>query len=88
MQQRKSRTNFLVGVPGEYIYFQDRNRKYYAYKRYLEEPDNPLNKKFFNKCALFDTVEEAKEYLQSLPEVMKRPYRYDTLMKKSALEKI
>lgn len=79
MEKRGSRSNLLVGVPGEYIYFQKRNRKYYAYKRYLEEPDNSLNKKSFNKCALFDTVEEAKKYLQSLPETMSRPYRYDTL---------
>jgi hypothetical protein len=79
MEKRGSRANLLVNVPGEYIYFQKRNRKYFAYKKYLEEPDNSLNKKSFLKCALFDTVEEAKEYLQSLPEVMPRPYRYDTL---------
>jgi hypothetical protein len=81
MQQRESRTNLLVGISGMYIYFQKRNRKYYAYKRYLEDANNPLNKKCFNKCATFDTLEEAREFLRALPEEMSRPYRYDNIMR-------
>jgi hypothetical protein len=82
IQQRQSRTNLLVGIPGEYIYFQRRNNKFAAFKRYLEEPENPLNKKHFNKCALFDSFDEAREYLRDMPPTMPRPYRYDTLLQR------
>ena len=78
IQQRQSKTNLLQGIPGEYIYFQRRNNKYAAFKRYLEEPDNPLNTKHFNKSALFHTFDEARDYLRGLPLTMERPYRYDT----------
>ena len=62
-----------------YIYhYKDKSDRFVAYRRY-EDPDygkTPLNKyKRFNKACLFYSIEEAKEWLNILPEKMLRPFR-------------
>jgi hypothetical protein len=72
------KTNLYAGVPGYYIYLQS-NRRYAAYKRYADTPsaDN-WNRKYFNKAGLFYTLEEARVWLESLPDKMERPRRNAT----------
>ena len=72
---------WLDAPPGNYIYqYQQKNGRYGAWKHYEDAlyGQTPLNNsKFFRKSALFYSLEEAKEWLLSLPEKMDREFRYD-----------
>ena len=62
-----------------YVYhYKGRSDRFVAYRRY-EDPEfgkTPLNKyRNFNKACLFYSIEEAKEWLETLPEKMSRPIR-------------
>jgi len=74
-KQCPQRTNLYREKEGEYIYYTAK-RRYAAYKRYPENPDKPWDKKYFNKGGLFYTYEDARLWLESLPEIMERPRRY------------
>lgn len=76
----RSSTNLLQGTSGEYIYFVARNNRYLAQKRFLEEPNNPLNTKCYLKSALLYTFEEAQDFIKALPLVLPREHRYDRLI--------
>ena len=62
-----------------YIYhYKRQSDRFVAYRRYddLEFGKTPLNKyRRFNKACLFYSIEEAKEWLNILPEKMLRPFR-------------
>lgn len=61
-------------------YYKGRTDRFVAYRRY-EDPDygkTPLNKyKRFNKSCLFYSIEDAINWLNSLPQKISRPLRYD-----------
>ena len=69
------RTNLYPDVPNKYIYLQA-NGRYSAYRRYPDPSYGPYQpKKYFNKGGLFYTLEDARAWLETLPEKMERPYR-------------
>jgi hypothetical protein len=79
---QKRKTNLWVDAPpGYYIYnYKGQSDRYGAWKQYEdahygETPNN--SQKFFRKSALFYSIDEAKEWLLSLPEKMDREFRYD-----------
>lgn len=80
MPQKK--TNLWLHAPkNQFIYnYKGRADRFIAYRRY-EDPDygkTPQNRyKRFNKAALFYSIEEAIDWLNVLPEIISRPYRYD-----------
>lgn len=63
-------------VLNKYIYLQA-NGRYAAYRRYLDPSYGAYQpKKYFNKGGLFYTLEDARAWLETLPEKMERPRRY------------
>ena len=71
------KTNLYLNIPGQYIYLL-KNGRYSAFKRFPDPTFGPYQpRKKFNKSALFYTLEDAITWLESLPEIMERPYRYD-----------
>lgn len=77
-QMPRESTNLLKDMPRCYIYLKA-NQRFCAYKRF--PLDTPILRgggktyKFFNKAALFYSFEDAKNWLESLPEKMDRPIR-------------
>ena len=74
------KTNLWPDAPEHcYIYhYKGQSDRFVAYRRYddLEFGKTPLNKyRRFNKACLFYSIEEAKEWLNILPEKMLRPFR-------------
>jgi len=65
-------------MPGCYIYLKP-NQRFCAYKRFfLDAPilgKEGRKYKFFNKAGLFYSFEDAKNWLNSLPDKMERPIR-------------
>jgi hypothetical protein len=65
-------------MPRCYIYLKP-NQRFCAYKRFFL--DTPIlgrggrKYNFFNKAALFYSFEDAKNWLESLPDKMERPIR-------------
>ena len=77
---QKRKTNLWPHAPENQFIYQYKNQsdRFVAYRRY-EDPDygkTPLNRyKRFNKACLFYSIDEAIEWLISLPDIMYRTIR-------------